>query len=113
MQLALRVVHALGTVAPPSRVSTERSIAQLLVAVFGPAATLGELDRLTTAQLQRLLAQRIRQDYQHGALVQHQGWWLASSESAILELDWRLGRRAQPRASLHPGCAPASHSGRV
>jgi hypothetical protein len=113
MQLALRVVQALGTVAPPLRVSTERSIAQLLVTVFGPTTTLGELDQLTTAQLQQLLAQRIQQDYQHAALVQHQGWWLADSEAAILELDWRLGQRTDLRALSHSGCAPSTHSRRV
>ena len=106
MQLALRVVQALGTVAPPLRVSSARSIAQLLVAVFGPTATLGELDQLSTTQLQQLLAQRIQQDYQHGALVQHQGWWLADSEAAILELDWRLAaQRTDLRASPDPGQA--------
>jgi hypothetical protein len=97
LQLALRVVRALGIVTPPLRVSTERSIAQLLVAVFGPTAILGELDQLTTVQLQQLLAQRIQQDYQQGALVRHQGWWLADSEAAILELDWRLAERTGAR----------------
>ncbi len=102
MQLARRVVQALGIVTPPLQVTTQRSIAQLLVAVFGPTATLGELDQLTTLQLQQLLAQRIQHDYQQGALVQHQGWWLADSEAALLELDWRLVQRTDLRTSEHP-----------
>lgn len=113
MQLALRVVQALGTVTPPLRVSTERSISQLLVTVFGPTTTLGEVDQLTTAQLQQLLAHRIQQDYQKGALVQHQGWWLAESEAAILELDWRLTQHEDLRASLHSARAASTHSGQA
>jgi hypothetical protein len=113
LQLARRVVQALGTVAPPLRVSTERSIPQLLVTVFGPTTTLGDLAQLTTAQLQQLLTQRIQQDYQNGALVQHQGWWLADSEAAILELNCRLVQSTSQRASTHAGGTASTYSRRA
>jgi hypothetical protein len=111
MELAQRVVRALGTVAPPLRIATTRSIEQLLSTVFGPMTTLAELARLSTTQLQQLLAERIQQDYQKGALVQHQGWWLADSEAAILELDCRLAERRGKLATSPSAPAATSSSG--
>lgn len=109
MQLAQRVVAALGTV-PALRLASVRTIEQLLSAVFGPSTTLAEIARLSTTQLQRLLALRIQQDYQKGALVQHHGWWLAQSEAAILELECRLAEGSGQRLSGTAACAPGQAS---
>jgi hypothetical protein len=94
LSLALRIVQTAGAagLAWPVAMSSRRSVAQLLAAVLGPT-TVQDAARLDHGQLQRLLAQRIQQDYQKAALAQHRGWWLAESEAAILELGGRVAER--------------------
>jgi hypothetical protein len=68
-----------------------------LLATLFDGATLSELTQLTTRQLQCFLAQRIQRDYQEGVLLLHQGWWLARSEAALLQLRWLLAERDMGR----------------
>jgi hypothetical protein len=67
----------------------------LLLATIFAVTDLSGPARLGTVQLQQLLAQRIQQDYQKGALVHIQGWWLARSEAAILQLGCLIAARGE------------------
>ncbi len=83
-RLARRVVHAMGPTATALSAPPAATAAQLLAIIF-PADVHGPL-QLDTASLRQHLAARVQQDYQSGALVHVQGWWLARSEAAMLQL---------------------------